>query len=80
MAEAYTLREATVGDAPALAAQRRSMFEAMGLLAPAGGEEARQLEQVSRRFIEEALPAGAFFAWVHETVAHMHFHRPLRHA
>ena len=23
---------------------------------------------------------GAFFAWMHDVFAHLHFHRPLRHA
>jgi GNAT superfamily N-acetyltransferase len=62
----FSLRPATTADAPTLAYQRRAMFEAMGALA---AEEAPALEQAVRRYIERAMPAGTFCAWVVECSA-----------
>lgn len=62
-APAYALRPATVGDARLLAYQRRAMFEATGALAP---EHADKLEAAVRRYVERAMPAGTFHAWVVE--------------
>ncbi|MBI3969863.1 MAG: hypothetical protein HY332_01120 [Chloroflexi bacterium] len=59
----YVLRPATVDDAAALAYQRRAMFEAMGMIAPA---EAPVLEDASRCYLERAMPAGVFSAWLVE--------------
>jgi GNAT superfamily N-acetyltransferase len=42
------------------------MFESMGALA---SEEAPALEQAAQRYIERAMPAGTFYAWVVECSA-----------
>lgn len=60
---AYALRLATVADAPLLAYQRRAMFVATGALVP---EDADALEAAVRRYVERALPAGTFHAWIVE--------------
>jgi GNAT superfamily N-acetyltransferase len=61
--DGYRMREATVADAPLLAYQRRVMFEAMGSLRP---EDGGPVEEAARRWIEAAMPRGAFRAWVVE--------------
>jgi GNAT superfamily N-acetyltransferase len=59
----YVLRTATPADAAVLAAQRRALFEALGQVdRPAGAE----LEAATRRYIEEALPAGTYYGWLVE--------------
>jgi len=60
---AYSLRLASVADAGLLAYQRRAMFVATGSLAP---EEADPLEEAVRRYVERAMPAGTFHAWIVE--------------
>jgi GNAT superfamily N-acetyltransferase len=62
----FSLRPATVGDAPVLAYQRRAMFEAIGSVAPTDGPV---LEEAVRGYIERAMPAGTFYAWVVECSA-----------
>lgn len=62
-ANCYTLREATAADVGVLAYQRRAMFVATGLLAPADADE---LEEAVRRYIGQAMAAGTFYAWVVE--------------
>ncbi|MDP8923843.1 MAG: hypothetical protein M3O34_13300, partial [Chloroflexota bacterium] len=62
-ADRYTLREATAADVGVLAYQRRAMFAATGLLAPADADE---LEEAVRRYVERAIAAGTFYAWVVE--------------
>ena len=59
----YVLRPATETDIPVLAYQRCAMFEATGLLHAADGGE---LETAVRRYLEEAMPAGTFHAWLVE--------------
>lgn len=61
--EKYQLRPANLADRDVLAYQRRSMFEATGLLEPA---EAARLEAAIRSYLERAIPAGTFYAWVVE--------------
>jgi GNAT superfamily N-acetyltransferase len=61
--DGYQLREAGVGDAVVLARQRRRMFEEVGQLSPAEGDE---LEAAVCAYIERAMPAGTFRAWVVE--------------
>ncbi len=56
-------RPATLADAGVLAYQRRAMFEAMGAIHPADGEA---LEVAVRGYIERAMPAGTFYAWLIE--------------
>lgn len=62
--DGYALREATLADAPLLARHRRAMFEAMGSLRP---EDGGPVEAATRRWIEAAMPAGRFRAWVVES-------------
>jgi len=59
----YTLRAATITDAPILARQRRLMFNAQGPLPAADGD---QMEAAIRGYIQRAMPAGTFRAWVVE--------------
>lgn len=59
----YTLREATVADAPILARQRRLMFDSIEPLTP---QQADLLEAAIIRYIVQAMPAGSFRSWVVE--------------
>ena len=59
----YTLREATLADAPTLARQRRLMFESISPLPPGHGT---LLEAAILRYVVQAMPAGTFRAWVVE--------------
>lgn len=59
----YVVREAVLADAPILARQRRLMFEATGALAP---DEGDPLEAAVLEYIQRAMPAGTFRAWVVE--------------
>ena len=61
--DGYALREATLADAAVLAYQRRAMFLATGLLAPA---DAAELEAAIHRYVERAMVEGTFSAWVVE--------------
>jgi GNAT superfamily N-acetyltransferase len=61
--DGYTLREATLADAPTLARQRWSMFEELG--DAAAGERA-EIEAAIGRYLAEAMPAGSFRAWLVE--------------
>jgi len=61
--DAYTLREATVADAPVLARQRRLMFDSIKALPPGHGD---LLEAAIIRYIVQAMPAGTFRSWVVE--------------
>ena len=53
----------TVADVVVIAAHRRWMFEAMGVLA---AEDGAALEEASQRYLNEALPAGEYLAWLAE--------------
>jgi GNAT superfamily N-acetyltransferase len=59
----YVVREATVADAPVLARQRRLMFDAIDRLPR---DEGDALEAAVVAYIERAMPAGTFHAWVVE--------------
>jgi len=59
----YLLRKATLADATVLARQRRQMFDAIQKLPEAEGDE---LEAAVRAYVERAMPAGTFHAWVVE--------------
>jgi len=59
----YTVREATVEDAPILARQRRLMFDAINTM-PA--DEGDAMEAAILAYIQRAMPAGTFHAWVVE--------------
>jgi GNAT superfamily N-acetyltransferase len=59
----YTLREATVADAPILARQRRLMFDAIHLMP---NDEGDTLEAAILTYIRRAMPAGTFRSWVVE--------------
>jgi GNAT superfamily N-acetyltransferase len=61
--DGYTLREATLADAPTLARQRRLMFDSISPLEP---EHATLLEAAILRYIAQAMPAGTFRSWVVE--------------
>jgi GNAT superfamily N-acetyltransferase len=61
--DGYTLREATIADAPTLARQRRLMFDSMETMSP---EQATLLEAAILRYIARAMPAGTFRSWVVE--------------
>ena len=60
----YAVRAATPADVDVLAYQRRAMFVATGLLAP---EDADELEAAVRGYVERAMPAGTFHAWLAES-------------
>jgi len=59
----YTLREATLADAPVLARQRRLMFDSIDALRADQGD---LLEAAILRYIVQAMPAGTFRSWVVE--------------
>ena len=59
----YTLREATLADAPTLARQRRLMFESIEPLPP---DQGTLLEAAILRYIAQAMPTGTFRSWVVE--------------
>jgi len=59
----YTLREATVADAPILARQRRQMFDS---IAPMPADRGDQMEAAILRFVQQAMPAGTFRSWIVE--------------
>jgi GNAT superfamily N-acetyltransferase len=60
---AYTVREATLADAPVLAHQRRLMFDS---IAPLPDRDGDHLEAAILRYIVQAMPAGTFRSWVVE--------------
>jgi GNAT superfamily N-acetyltransferase len=60
---AYTIREATLADAPVLARQRRLMFDS---ITPLSDEDGDRLEAAILRYISQAMPAGTFRSWVVE--------------
>jgi GNAT superfamily N-acetyltransferase len=62
-ADGYTLREATIADAPVLARQRRLMFDSIRPMSP---EQGTLLEAAILRYIAQAMPAGTFRSWVIE--------------
>jgi GNAT superfamily N-acetyltransferase len=62
--DAYRLRPATIEDIPVLAAQRCAMFTALDWLEPGATAD---LERAVVRYLERALPAGEFRAWVIES-------------
>jgi GNAT superfamily N-acetyltransferase len=59
----YTVREATVADAPVLARQRRLMFDAIRLLPEDQGDT---MEAAILAYNRRAMPAGTFRSWVVE--------------
>jgi GNAT superfamily N-acetyltransferase len=59
----YTLRDATLADAPVLARQRRLMFDSIDALPADQGD---LLEAAILRYIVQAMPAGTFRSWVVE--------------
>jgi hypothetical protein len=56
-ADQYTIREATLADAPVLARQRRLMFESAD---PFSADRGALLEAAVLRYIVQAMPAGTF--------------------
>jgi GNAT superfamily N-acetyltransferase len=66
MDQGYVLRAATPADVAVLAAQRRAMFEEQGRVDRQAGAE---LEAATRRYLEEALPAGTYYGWLVEAGA-----------
>jgi GNAT superfamily N-acetyltransferase len=61
--DSYAVRRATVADAPVLARQRRLMFDEISRLPAAEGDE---MESAIRGYIERAMPADTFHAWIVE--------------
>jgi GNAT superfamily N-acetyltransferase len=59
----YSVREATLADAPVLASQRRQMFDS---IAPLPNGDGDRLEAAILRYITQAMPAGTFRSWVVE--------------
>ena len=57
------MRKATLADAAILARQRRLMFDAIQELSQADGDE---MEAAILAYIERAIPAGTFHAWLVE--------------
>jgi GNAT superfamily N-acetyltransferase len=62
-ADQYTVREATLDDAPVLARQRRLMMIATGAMPPEDGDE---LEAAVLGWLKRAMPAGTFHSWIVE--------------
>jgi GNAT superfamily N-acetyltransferase len=62
-ADQYSIREATVSDAPLLARQRRLMFDSTD---PPSADRGDLLEAAVLRYIVQAMPAGTFRSWVVE--------------
>ena len=61
MPDEFTVRDATVDDVRALAHHRTAMFLDMGSIAPA---DAPPLAEAAADWMLQAIPAGAFRAWV----------------
>jgi GNAT superfamily N-acetyltransferase len=61
--DGYSLREATLADAPTLTRQRWSMFAELG---DATAGERADIEAAIGRYLAEAMPAGSFRAWLVE--------------
>jgi GNAT superfamily N-acetyltransferase len=61
VATAFTVRRATVGDAPVIARHRAEMFTEMGTL-PQPLYDA--LATAATRYLEQALPAGEYVGWL----------------
>src|SRR4051812_879921 len=59
----YTLRAATLDDAPVLARQRRLMFDAIRRMPD---DEGDAMEAAILAYIRRAMPAGSFTSWVVE--------------
>ena len=59
---AYSIRQATLGDAEALAGHRVDMFIDMGVPI-----DAEALRSTSRTWLDAAMAAGTYHAWVVET-------------
>src|SRR4051794_20297360 len=59
----YSLREATPQDAPALAHQRRQMFDAISQMPQSEGDA---MEAAILGYIQRAMPAGTFKSWIVE--------------
>ena len=57
------MRMGTLEDVTVIAAHRRLMFESMGALV---AKDAPELEAASRRYLEAAVPAGEYLAWLAE--------------
>jgi GNAT superfamily N-acetyltransferase len=62
-ADQYSLRKATVDDAPVLARQRRLMMIATGAMPPEDGDE---LEAAVLTWLKRAMPAETFHSWIVE--------------
>ena len=61
MSDSFTVRTATVADAPILARHRAEMFRDMGVLPE---HLLDVLVDASRRYFEEAIPSGEYVAWL----------------
>jgi GNAT superfamily N-acetyltransferase len=61
MSDSFTVRTATVVDAPTLARHRAEMFRDMGVLPEPLFEV---LVDASRRYFEEAIPSGEYLGWL----------------
>ena len=61
MSDSFTVRTATVADAPILARHRAEMFRDMGVLPE---HLLDVLVDASRRYFEEAIPSGEYVGWV----------------
>jgi GNAT superfamily N-acetyltransferase len=62
-ADQYTIREATLDDAPVLARQRRLMFASTD---PLSADRGDLLEAAVLRYIVQAMPVGTFRSWIVE--------------
>ncbi|HEY6208532.1 MAG TPA: GNAT family N-acetyltransferase [Gemmatimonadales bacterium] len=61
MSDSFTVRRATVADAPILARHRAAMFRDMGVLPE---HLLDVLVDASRRYFEEAIPSGEYVGWL----------------
>ncbi len=61
MSDSFTVRTATVADAPILARHRAEMFRDMGVLPE---HLLDVLVDASRRYFEEAIPSGEYVGWL----------------
>lgn len=64
MAWAWTIRQATVADIPALVARRLDLLRAVGDIPPRASTD--DLAAALERYFAETIPTGRFVAWIAE--------------
>ena len=59
--DSITIRQATVGDVPALVRLRRTMFESMGYDDP---DQLAAADEAAAAYFSQAIPEGEFYGWL----------------